>query len=348
MDEAFLTETAAWLPDAGIAGRSEADIVSGFCGRCVAAGMPLSRTAMFIDTLHPVHEGRLYQWDHGAADLRLLEYGRTDPEVLAASGSPPGDNEAVERWRRSPFYQMLQTGEPMFRLRLNATSVEKYSLLQDWLVAGLNDYVAMICRFAPEGIIGEMDGVYLSWATSAAEGFDDQHIAALERLAPSLARAFKTAALQRMTRTLMETYLGRDAGQRVLRGRIARGMAERIDAVVWFSDLRGFTRITDTEPEQVVSLLNDYSGVIVSTIQEHGGDVLKLIGDGTLAIFTAEKRAHSCSSALAAANAAGKGIAKINNRRSAEKKPTTDMYLGLHLGEVFYGNVKSRERLDLT
>src|SRR4029077_16825136 len=102
-------------------------------------------------------------------------------------------------------------------------------------------------------------------------------------------------------------------------------------------DLRGFTRITDTEPERVVSLLNDYSDVIVSRIQEHGGDVLKLIGDGTLAIFTAENRAHSCSSALAAAIAAREGVAKLNNRRSAEKKPTTDMYLGLHVGEVFYG-----------
>src|ERR1700723_4056944 len=127
----------------------------------------------------------------------------------------------------------------------------------------------MVCRFGPGGIIGQMAGFCLSWATSAAEGFDDQHIAALERLAPSLALAFKAAALQRMTRTLMETYLGRDAGQRVLSGRIMRGMSERIDAVVWFSDLRGFTRITDTAPEQVIPLLNDYSDVIVSAVHEH-------------------------------------------------------------------------------
>src|SRR4029077_20120314 len=108
------------------------------------------------------------------------------------------------------------------------------------------------------------------------------------------------------------------------------------------------TRITDTEPQEVVSLLNDYSDVIVSTIQDHGGDVLKLIGDGTLAIFTAENRAHSCSSALAAAIAARQGVAELNKRRSAEDRPVTDMYLGLHVGKVFYGNVGSRERLDFT
>ena len=104
---------------------------------------------------------------------------------------------------------------------------------------------------------------------------------------PYLALAIKSVALVRMTGTLMETYLGRDAGQRVLGGGILRGVADRIDAVVWFSDLRGFTRITDTAPEQAIPLLNDYLDVIVSAIHEHGGDVLKLIGDGTLAIFTA-------------------------------------------------------------
>ena len=127
-----------------------------------------------------------------------------------------------------------------------------------------------------------------------------------------------------------------------------RGVAERIDAVVWFSDLRGFTRITDTPPEEVIPLLNDYSDVIVSAIHEHGGDVLKLIGDGTLAIFTAENRLHACNAALAATIAARQGIAELKKRRTTEDKPVTDVYLGLHVGKVFYGNVGSRERLDFT
>jgi len=146
----------------------------------------------------------------------------------------------------------------------------------------------------------------------------------------------------------METYLGRDAGRRVLSGRILRGVADKIEAVVWFSDLRGFTRITDTAPEQVIPLLNDYSDVIVSAIHGHGGDVLKLIGDGALAIFAAEDRTHACTAALSAAISAREGIVALNKHREAEGKPVTEMYLGLHVGEVFYGNVGSRERLDFT
>ena len=114
----------------------------------------------------------------------------------------------------------------------------------------MTDYIAIINRFAPEGMIGEMDCVYSSWMTARADGFSDAHIAALKRVVPTLALAFKAAALARMTGTLMETYLGRDAGRRVLGGRIMRGVAERIDAVIWFSDLRGFTRITDPRPSK--------------------------------------------------------------------------------------------------
>jgi adenylate cyclase len=216
------------------------------------------------------------------------------------------------------------------------------------LAAGMTDYVAIISRFAPEGVIGEMDGVYSSWATGARGGFSDGQIAKLKLIVPSLALAIKSVSLARMTRTLMETYLGRDAGQRVLSGRIVRGIAERIDAVVWFSDLRGFTRITDTAPEHVIPLLNDYSDVIVSAIHDHGGDVLKLIGDGTLAIFTGENRTYACNEALSAAIAARRGIAELKKTRTADDKPVTDMYLGLHVGQVFYGNVGSRERLDFT
>ncbi len=350
MDEKRLDELQAWVTEAGLAGTADADIFFGFCERCLAAGIPLSRSHLFIDTLHPVHEGRLFRWGFGN-ESPIHDYGRTSLEGIDLSADAAGmllDQQATTVWRRSPFFSMLKTGDALFRRRLTMASKDEFSLLPDWYDAGMTDYVAIINSFGSEGIIGEMDAVYSSWGTKEPNGFDDWHIAALERLAPYLALAIKSVSLARMTRTLMETYLGRDAGQRVLSGRIVRGIAERIDAVVWFSDLRGFTRITDTAPEQVIPLLNDYADVIVSAIHEHGGDVLKLIGDGTLAIFTAEDRAHACAAALAAALEARQGVAELNERRSQDGQPVTDMYLGLHVGKVFYGNVGSRERLDFT
>jgi adenylate cyclase len=348
MNEAILADLSAWLTQAGLAGTSETEIVSAFCERCVAAGIPLARALMFVDTLHPVHEGRLFRWGYGSTESPLLEYGRTSPDALAASGSEPQNVEQAQRWRNSPHYKMVQTGESFLRRRVNDTAKDEFPVVSELLAAGMTDYVAIITRFAPEGVIGEMDGVYSSWATGAPMGFSDDQIVKIKLIVPSLAHAIKSVSLARMTRTLMETYLGRDAGQRVLSGRIVRGIAERIDAVIWFSDLRGFTHITDTAPEQVIPLLNDYSDVIVSAIHEYGGDVLKLIGDGTLAIFTAEDRMHACNAALSAAMAARQGIAELKKRRTTEDKPATDMYLGLHVGKVFYGNVGSRERLDFT
>jgi len=348
MNENLSSELSAWLTQAGLAGAPETDIFSAFCDRCVAAGIPLGRAHMAIDTLHPVHEGRLFRWGYGPNESPMHEYGRTSLERLDASGSVSLDVQAAEVWRRSPFNNLLQTSASLLRRRLNTDTKDEFSMLPDWFAAGMTDYVAIITRFAAEGVIGEMDAVYSSWGTRAPHGFNNGQIATLEHIVPYLALAIKSVSLVRMTRTLMETYLGRDAGQRVLSGRIVRGVAERIDAVVWFSDLRGFTRITDTTPEQMIPLLNDYSDVIVSAIHEHGGDVLKLIGDGILAIFTAESRMQACNAALAAAIAARKGIAELKERRAAEDKPVTDVYLGLHVGEVFYGNVGSRERLDFT
>ena len=345
MNDASLAALSAWLTQAGLAGTSEIDIVSGFCDRCVAGGLPLARALVLIDTLHPVHEGRVLRWGYAPTESPLMDYGRTSPDALAASGSNPEDVQAAERWRRSPFYKMLQTGDSYLRRRLNAAAKDEFAVLSDLLAAGMTDYVAIISRFAPEGVIGEMDGVYSSWATSVPNGFSNDQIAALQHITPFLALAIKSVSLARMTGTLMETYLGRGAGRRVLGGRIVRGIAERIDAVIWFSDLRGFTRITDTAPEQVIPLLNDYFDAIVSAIHGHGGDVVQLVGDGAFAIFTAEDRARGCGAALSAAIAAREGIVELNRRRVADGKPTTDMYLGLHVGEVFYGNVGSRERL---
>jgi adenylate cyclase len=348
MDEATCAELSAWLTQAGLAGMAETDIVTGFCDRCAAAGLPLSRSQVFIDTLHPVHEGRLFRWGHKATESVMQEYGRTSAAGLAASGSDPADVLAAERWRRSPFYWMLQTGESVLRRRLTDVEENEFAVMPELRADGMTDYVAIISRFAAAGVIGEMDCVYSSWATKEPGGFSDAQLATLIRLVPSLALAIKSVALAHMAGTLMQTYLGRDPAQRVLSGRIMRGIAERIDAVLWFSDLRGFTRITDTTPEQVIPLLNDYADVIVSTVHEHGGDVLKLMGDGTLAIFTAADRTRACNAAMSAAIDARASVAALNQQRAADGRPVTQMYLGLHVGEVFYGNVGSRERLDFT
>jgi adenylate cyclase len=197
--------------------------------------------------------------------------------------------------------------------------------------------------------MGEMDGVYSSWVRHRTQGFTEDHIATLRRVTPCLAFAIKSATLGRIAKTLVETYLGRDPARRVLEGSITRGNSTSIEAVLWFSDLQGYTRICDrVQPNEIIPFLNDYAEITISAIHGEDGDVLKLIGDGTLAMFAGEDRTKACRAALAAAHNVFEQIAELKERRSARGLPTTDLYLGLHLGEVVYGNFGSRERLDFT
>jgi len=335
MDDLQLAELAAWITEAGLAGQSEIAALTGFCDRAVHFGLPIARAIVLADTLHPIYEGRAFRWNRDKDTTVLTEYGRSD--------------EDLGRWRRSPFFRLEQTGETLLRRRLAAESREEFSIFPELIDAGMTDYVAMVNRFATEAIIGDMDGIYSSWATDAPTGFNDADIAALCRLAPLLALTVKSTSLARIAETIVETYLGRDAGRRVLEGRIARGITDQIEAVLWSSDLRSYTRISDTaDPGEIIPLLNAYSGAIISTIYDQGGDVLKLIGDGVLAIFTVEDRTRACESALAAAIAARRSVTEVNRSRAAANLPTTDMYLGLHIGEVFYGNIGSEDRLDFT
>jgi adenylate cyclase len=174
-------------------------------------------------------------------------------------------------------------------------------------------------------------------------------LSALVDLVPSLALAVKCASLAQVAETLVETYLGRDAGRRVLRGRIARGVAERIQAVLWYSDLKGFTHTSETTPpEQIIPLLNDYAGAVISSVHDAGGDVLKLIGDGVLAIFKKDEAYNACRCALLAEQLMRTRIRALSRERARQGAPVTDVYLGLHIGEVYYGNIGSEDRLDFT
>jgi adenylate cyclase len=335
MDNDQFAELTAWITEAGLAGQDETATLTGFCERALALGLPLARANVVIDTLHPIYEGRAFTWTQKRKETRLTEFGRSD--------------ERLDLWERSPFYRLELSGESFLRRRLTAETEGEFSIFSDLRAEGITDYLAITNRFAAEGIIGDMDCVYSSWATDAPQGFRDSDVDDLSRLMPMVALTLKSASLTRIAGTLVETYLGRDAGRKVLGGRIGRGVADRIEAVLWFSDLRNYTRISDSaDPEQIIPLLNEYAGAILSAIHEHEGDVLKLIGDGTLAIFTAADRASACHAALTAALDARRAVTLVNERRIAASLPTTDMYLGLHVGEVFYGNIGSEERLDFT
>ncbi|HML11020.1 MAG TPA: hypothetical protein VK432_09170, partial [Stellaceae bacterium] len=228
-----LSAIADWVVAAGLAGESEGALLDGFCRRALDAGLPIARAGVIIDTLHPIHEGRAFRWRRDASgSTELIEYG-------------PTEGEAAASWRASAIYHLWKSGGSLFRARLAAGEGHQFLNLVGWAAEGMTDYLALINRFAREGTIGEMDCVYSYWASDNPGGFSDEAISSLTGLMPSLALAVKSVSLTRIAQTLVETYLGRDPGRRVLDGRIGRAAAEQISAVLWYSDLRGFTRITD-------------------------------------------------------------------------------------------------------
>jgi adenylate cyclase len=335
---AVFNELAEWVTQAGLIGRTESELMAGFCRRIAAGGVPLARALVVLDTLHPIYEGRAFRWRADVSEtVEVLDYGRTN------------EGEAAELWRRSPFFHLLQTGGTEMRRCLAAGDPADFPAIAQARDEGATDYLVFVHRFAAEGVIGEMDCVYSAWSSDAPDGFAGDDVTALRRLAPFLKLAVKSAALARIAGTLAETYLGRDAGRRVMSGRIVRGVAEKIGAVLWYSDLHGYTQISDNSPpEQIIPLLNDYAEVVVSAVHGHGGDVLKLVGDGTLAIFPADNREEACLGALAAAVGMRDGVVELNGKRAAAGLPTTQVYLALHVGDVFYGNIGSKDRLDFT
>jgi adenylate cyclase len=338
MDLAPRLKLMNWLVSQGLTGATGIDLMRGFCQRCRAAGLELSRAIAFIDTLHPTVEGRAFRWN----DIE------TDEAVVFDYGSS-GEGEAARNWRRSTHYHMLERGLDEMQIDLSQCGSLDFTQINDLWDKGHKHFVAFVHRFGEAGTIGEMDGVYSYWTTRKPQGFAEQDLAALRDLVPALGLAIKSAAQVDIARTLGRVYLGRDAAEQVMRGRISRGVTERIKAVLWFSDLRGSTGISESiAPDEIIPFLNDYAQAAIDAIHEAGGEVLKLIGDGVLAMFTDEDMSGAKRAALRAEHLFRDNMSALNGRRSADGRPTTSAYVGLHVGEVFYGNIGSEDRLDFT
>jgi adenylate cyclase len=327
-----------WLVSQGLTGLPENDLIRGFCERCRGGGLDLSRGLVFIDTLHPIFEGRGFRWnDTETNESDSFEYGSTSA------------GDAAQNWRRSTFYHMLENGHDELRIDLADCASLDFSMIDDLAAKGHRHFVAFVHRFGESGTIGEMDCVYSYWLTRRPDGFSEHALSALRDLVPVLGLAIKSAAQVEIARTLGRVYLGRDASEQVLRGRISRGVTERINAVLWFSDLRGSTAINENlTPDEIIPFLNDYAQAAIDAIHDEGGDVLKLIGDGVLAMFTNQDMTLARRAALRAEHRFRSNMAALNARRAAEDRPITSAYVGLHVGEVFYGNIGSEDRLDFT
>jgi len=325
-----------WLVSQGLTGLPENDLIRGFCERCCAAGMDLSRSVIFIDTLHPIFEGRGFLWnDNESNESDSFEYG------------PTGDND--DGWRRSIFYHMLEQGHDELQLELNDQTGARFTRVPELMEMGHRHMLGFVHRFGETGALGQMDCFYSYWLTRRTDGFNEGELAALRDLVPVLGLVIKSAQQVDIVRTLGRVYLGRDASERVLHGKISRGVTDQINAVLWFSDLRGSTAITESvSPDEIIPFLNDYAQAAIDAIHDAGGDVLKLIGDGVLAMFTGQSLTLAKHAALKAEHRFRLNMIALNAKRGSEGRAVTSAYVGLHVGEVFYGNIGHDDRLDFT
>ena len=248
---------------------------------------------------------------------------------------------------------MLENGHEELPVDLANGVAPNYKFMGELAEKGHKHVVAYVHRFGEAGTMGQMDCVYSYFVTRRDEGFGAQGLAALRDLVPVLGLAIKTGAQADIAKTLGRVYLGRDAAEQVLRGKITRGVTERINTVLWFSDLRGSTAISESiEPGEIIPFLNDYAQASIDAIHEAGGEVLKLIGDGVLAMFTQENMHDNMAvakrAALRAEHRFRRNMKALNIRRTEDQRPVTSAHVGLHVGEVFYGNIGSDDRLDFT
>lgn len=252
-------------------------------------------------------------------------------------------------WHKSPWFRLVDRGEDEMRRNLAAgEGVGEFPILSELAAQGATDYWARLVRFGAPDTLGNTRGVATSFATCRAGGFADAHLDLIRATLPALALAFKASLAVETARTLVTTYLGHGPAERILCGEIERGQVSTVRRVLWFSDLAGFTRIADTVPRpQLLDLLNAYADTIVSIVHAHGGEVLKFMGDGILAAFDGGED-NACERALDAADAARLAIERLNQERAQAGLPVTTFTLALHEGEVAYGNVGSRDRLDFT
>ncbi|MDP3689630.1 adenylate/guanylate cyclase domain-containing protein, partial [Bradyrhizobium sp.] len=330
MNAPELQKITDWLIDGARSAASPTRMMAEICERLVAAGLPLWRVGIFVRTLHPDIYGRNFIWRPGAE----VEIGTVDFNIL----SDPA-------FTSSPLMIVFTEGTEV-RGRLDDMEAGRFSIFDDLRAEGATDYIALPLHFT--------DGLShaSSWTTRQPGGFTDQQLAALRALVPALARVIEIIQWRRTSSLLLDTYVGNRAGERILKGQIRRGHTDTMDAAIWLSDLRGFTALSDRLPaETVVDILNSYFDCQVAAIRDHGGEVLKFMGDGLLAVFPIDEYvgdiSQVCGHVLEAARESRASVEAMHYP-VGETVERFRFGVSLHVGRILYGNIGGGNRLDFT
>ncbi|WP_298241467.1 adenylate/guanylate cyclase domain-containing protein [uncultured Bradyrhizobium sp.] len=318
-----------WLTNGTRDERFIDNIFAQMCIRLQQAGVPLKRSTLHVQINHPQWLGARMFWSDG---MQGSEIARVDYDVRERSeyiGSPAseiieGADELRENLERDPSLG------------------RKHAIYGEMRANGLTDYVAWPLYHT----LGKQHVV--TFATDRPGGFDAAHIAALRKVLPVLALVSEIRIKNRLARTLLETYVGSHAGELILAGATRRGTGTTVRAAIMICDLRDFTKISDNWPrDDVIDLLNDYFDAMSEPIARHGGEILKFIGDGLLAIFPLQAP-NACANLLLAVSEARGAMAALNERNNGTGRAPLNYGIGVHVGDVMYGNIGSTSRLDFT
>lgn len=328
-----------WLLTEGRRADTVAELADAFADRLAAEGLPLWRLFFGLPVLHPLVRFLSVYWrdDRDGVDIVRREHG---------TEQQPG-------YLSSPIAAILDQDADALRFRIERSAPPlPHPILDELRAEGGSDYVIMALRFG-----AGRTGV-VSLATKQPGGFSTCDLALADGVRDALAAVLESLILKKLATTVVETYVGSRAGERVLSGEIRRGSLETVSAVLWYCDLRGFTGLSDRlAPPDLIALLNGYFEIIGGAVEAHGGEVLKFIGDAALAIFPFHadgndaqngSAAAACAVALAAARQVVRDMAARNAERSAWGEPVLRCGIALHLGEVLYGNIGAPTRLDFT
>ncbi|MGK2923590.1 MAG: adenylate/guanylate cyclase domain-containing protein [Methyloceanibacter sp.] len=318
----------------GIADMPVANLVETAMERLVAAGVPLARMHVGFRILHPLFDGMSISWtDEAGVDVAYFENLDADNSV----------------YRLSPFYFMLSNQRTEFRARLDRDAcVDNYPLLVQLRDGGHTDYLALIVAFGTAPLHPEShDGLGTTWATKDPGGFTDDHVCAMRQVLAPLALALRVVIKDQITRNALNTFHGPLVGGRILSGTIKRGDGERLAAALWYSDLRNSTALADQlSVEGFLDLLNVYFDCAAGAVIEQGGQVLDIVGDAILAFFPADEVGEeaACGAALRVAVSAQSRLAAMKADGCA-RAAEIDFGIGVHFGDVVFGNAGTAERL---